>query len=424
MISDTLLLDLIETIIGSSRNTLYEDPAVAALIFRWLPPMAQHTILRLMDVEGPCPFTDIRSWPSDPVGKQLQSRALWRLTQLGILHGQNKEVFLNDHLRRGLAKALVGELVNSEHVEQSNDSWLQMLLFLAGREGVKISPIIVKLLEQAGLMEGRRSITQRGFQFLLSPIHQQAWLLVSELIKQQANPAECISIIASLIWTGKAVGNTSLMTALMHLGFIAQDSVTNMLATAMCTILAQPRPAVGHTSQGQIIVETNFKMYAYPQDDLQPAILALFARIHDHLPGLIYASLTQESVKAALAKGITADQIIAYLTIHAHPVMKRRLQTAASTASEANVQAGLGSNVLPHTVIDQLKLWERDRDRLKSLSGHLYQDFLQANDFEAFVGEAKRINCLLYSHGVKRLAVISREGHVRMKEWVKEHIKH
>lgn len=70
--------------------------------------------------------------------------------------------------------------------------------------------------------------------------------------------------------------------------------------------------------------------------------------------------MTRDSIRQALRGGITAEQIVGYLTQHAHPQM---LQVE-------------GKEALPPTVVDQIKLWELERNRLTYTEGVLYSQFL------------------------------------------------
>ena len=65
-------------------------------------------------------------------------------------------------------------------------------------------------------------------------------------------------------------------------------------------------------------------MYAYTTSQLQTAILRQFTRCECILPNLFVGVLTRESVVAALASGLSADAIVAYLRQHAHPHVAAR----------------------------------------------------------------------------------------------------
>lgn len=75
---------------------------------------------------------------------------------------------------------------------------------------------------------------------------------------------------------------------------------------------------------------------------------------------MVVGVLTRESIRQALRGGITAEQIISYLTQHAH-----------SQSLKGDVV-----HPLPPTVVDQIRLWELERNRLIYSDGVLYSQFL------------------------------------------------
>lgn len=75
---------------------------------------------------------------------------------------------------------------------------------------------------------------------------------------------------------------------------------------------------------------------------------------------MVVGILTRDSVRQALRGGITAEQIIGYLKQHSHPQLLK---------ADAK-------NPLHPTVVDQIKLWELERNRLTYSDGVLYNQFL------------------------------------------------
>lgn len=108
-----------------------------------------------------------------------------------------------------------------------------------------------------------------------------------------------------------------------------------------------------------MIVETNYRVYAYTDSNLQVALIGLFTELMYRFPNLVVGVITRDSVRQALKGGITADQIIGYLKQHSHSQMQTE-----------------GKNPLPPTVVDQVKLWELERNRLTYDEGVLYSQFL------------------------------------------------
>ena len=70
-------------------------------------------------------------------------------------------------------------------------------------------------------------------------------------------------------------------------------------------------------------------MYAYTNDKLYRAILKLYMREDFRFPNLIVGMLTRESLREAFKKKIKTDQIINFLQMHAHPMVKQSSALAA-----------------------------------------------------------------------------------------------
>lgn len=117
--------------------------------------------------------------------------------------------------------------------------------------------------------------------------------------------------------------------------------------------------------------------------------------------------LTRESIRQALRGGITADQIIGYLRQHVHPQMQN---------SETK-------NPLPPTVVDQIKLWELERNRLTYLDGVLYSQFLSQADFNVLREYAHSNGHLIWCNKEKRTMVVSKGGHDDVKKFWKRYSK-
>lgn len=90
----------------------------------------------------------------------------------------------------------------------------------------------------------------------------------------------------------------------------------------------------------------------------------------------------------ALRSGITADQIIGFLRMHAHPKM-----------------VSTGSPILPPTVVDQIHLWEQERNRFTFSEGVLYSQFMSQNDFETLRDYAQDLGVLVWQNERKRTMV-------------------
>ncbi len=169
-------------------------------------------------------------------------------------------------------------------------------------------------------------------------------------------------------------------------------------------------------------------MYAYTSSTLQAAILRLFCRCECVLPNLFVGVLTRDSVAAALACGLTADQIVAYLRAHAHPHVAGRSpvvpEVRTSLASAPCVSGPACCSQHAHTcaqvVSDQVRLWQADTQRVRVSRAVLYDDFPSAQVFRMSAARARELGAWLWedARGTGRLAVAA-EAHEAMRDYIK-----
>lgn len=150
-----------------------------------------------------------------------------------------------------------------------------------------------------------------------------------------------------------------------------------------------------------MVVETNFRMYAYSTSKLHCEILRLFARIEYQLPNLIVGAITKESLYSAFDNGITAEQIISFLQQNAHPRAAEKVPT------------------VPENVTDQIRLWESDLNRVETTPAQLYDEFPSKDLFEAACDFAREYGALLYEDSKRMRLVVKAEIHNEMREFLR-----
>ncbi|CAJ0920885.1 18969_t:CDS:2 [Entrophospora sp. SA101] len=160
----------------------------------------------------------------------------------------------------------------------------------------------------------------------------------------------------------------------------------------------------GVNDQGFIIIETNYKLYAYTESLLQISVIKLFCELQSRFANMVYANITRDSIRSALRHGITANQIISYLTSHAHPQMKKQMP------------------LLPPTVVDQVRLWEIERNRLSIDDGYLYNDFRTQADFDMLLKYCRKLNIVLWHSEQKRMFCVTEKGHEYAKKFINKRI--
>jgi len=140
-----------------------------------------------------------------------------------------------------------------------------------------------------------------------------------------------------------------------------------------------------------LIVETNFKVYAYTSSKLHLAILKLFLRVECAFPNFIVATLVRSNLQAAIQRGISSRQIVEFLESHTHVTARQSklamqqslMQNMSSTAYFDYTSAGRGAtqtsladliglstgtrqSAVPANVKQQIELWEKELNCVKT----------------------------------------------------------
>lgn len=304
-------------------------------------------------------------------------------------------------------------------------------------------------------------ITKNGFQFLLQEINSQVWtLLIQYLImaeKLKMNPVDVLNFIFLLgsldLGQGYAISMLSetqliMLDDLQDYGLIyhqkdskvfyptrlatsltSESSSFKNASTAIDQEISQPR-ADKVSNTGTVIIETNFKIYCYTSSPLQIAILNLFVHLRARFANLVTGVITRESIRMALRNGITATQIINYLEAHAHTSMIELAEAEYNKKYE--FESSIGNNtaleqlkleVLPPTVIDQIKLWQLEMDRVQSFKGYLYKDFNNDFEFEKLLSYGEDIGVIIWKDKLKRKFFVSQEGNPQLIDYANKIIR-
>ena len=80
------------------------------------------------------------------------------------------------------------------------------------------------------------------------------------------------------------------------------------------------------------------------------------------------------------------------------------------------------SPILPTTVVDQLRIWDAERNRLKVTPGYLYQQFARQEDYLDVLNYARDSDCLVWFLEKKRMLCVTAAGHESVRQYVKRKI--
>jgi transcription initiation factor TFIIH subunit 4 len=351
---------------------------------------------------------------------------------------------LDEHARRQW-EGILGYMVGSSAILFENES-----------PPTTPSPGALELLKAGHLIEltGSSSrghtpkITREGFAFVLQDVNTQIWtllfLFVANADQFGMDPVDVLSFLflVSSLELGLAYSIPSLdetqrrvLTDLETLGLVyiptllsgkpADYFYPTRLATTLTsdssTTLSATNATLGSSlstntsaTKGFIIVETNYRVYAYTSSPLQIALLSLFVNLRSRHPNLVTGKMSKSSVQRAVLAGITAEQIISYLTSHAHPQMRRHAEAErALLQARSMVEPNRVVTTLPPTIIDQIQLWQIERDRMTTTAGFLLKEFANYADYDAPARYAEEIGVLVWKSDAKRMFFVSRIDQVR-----------
>lgn len=125
--------------------------------------------------------------------------------------------------------------------------------------------------------------------------------------------------------------------------------------------------AASGSSTGFIVLETNFRLYAYTDSPVWAQVLQIFAQLQYLLPNMIVGDLTRDSLLAAAQRGVTAVDIAEFLERNAHPRMLARVSASAIAAVAGG--ASLSEPSMPENVLNLMEIWSKEKHRLSELHG-------------------------------------------------------
>lgn len=383
-------------------KSIISDPFVAACILRMLDSTTSSLIFDL-----------IRLNISFPALKAVQNskESLSILLSLGLVARSDNRVMLDPIFRYALLQAFCLESFNRRFlplqsqpapVQKVADEKLHKILeFIASNTSIDLFGV-QDILSYCGLIS--QQITNKGFEFLLLPRKDQMWFLVINSIKfYSKNSIEESEMFLSLVELLLKPSSGPFSTEVITNWYLFLDSIGAILITSkeQKNIIFYANPGIFYDApkgnqfdQKFIILETNFKIYAYTSRAYDRSVLSLFSTTISVFPTLVRACFDEGSIISAFSKGITAKQIIKYLQDHSESV--------------------------PRNVVNQINIWEQKLHRIRARNGYLYHDFIHLSDFYQVLKYVEGRGGLIYKDEMKRMIVAEERVHDSVREFIKE----
>ncbi|XP_020581219.1 RNA polymerase II transcription factor B subunit 2-like isoform X1 [Phalaenopsis equestris] len=438
-------MDMVAGLPAMKLDKLYESTFICEAVLRSLPPLAKKYALQMLFIESPVTAKSFEEWVL-PDGFSKHRVAIERLLQLRVFleindsRKKDTSYRMNPIFQSSLKKYLVqggtlsrepmslGVAVRLPTLEElesyANKQWecflLQLINSAQAERLTSFSSSMIRAF-QRGLLSSRENdasrLTEHGFQFLLMDTNAQLWYIIREYIttseERGVDPTDLISFLLELSFhsLGEAYNMNSLtelqsrtVKELADLGVVKLQQGRKeswFIPTKLATNLSISLSDSSSRKEGFMVVETNFRLYAYSTSKLHSEILRLFSRIEYQLPNLIVGAITKESLYTAFENGITADQIISFLQQNAHPRIAERVPT------------------VPENVTDQIRLWETDRNRVEMIPSHLYEDFPSKELFEGAADFAREFGGFLWEDSKKMRLIVRGELHQQMRDFLR-----
>ena len=435
-------------------DALYKESMwTCAAIFRGLTPLAQSFVARLLMTSKFVPESTLKAWTRADKNAHAQDvfqAAIQQLNKLKLLfrkvYASGKcNVKLHPDFSEGLRKSFTSDVdtpwkrckklgKHAATVQQlkqyHKECWESILnhllknpLLPGMRQPAKSALVLVK---HRGLMvmheDGEMRITQKGFQFLLQSTYSQTWALLRQFFTHLKANENAPVIIPAGREGGPISERISWLTAVSFLarlsflvpgdGYLERDLTEHQRSvlldfrefgliyksrgarryfpTPLVVSLFAPPPTRDSIREGNVIVETNFRVYIYTNSAIQISTMLLFLQPFLKLPNMVVGVLTRESVREAVNKGISADQILTYLRANAHPQALKRVIDG-----------------VPETVIEQIELWANERTRVRFERDVILVKLLGDADFQCVVSHATSHSSLHFSDSRRRMVVIT-----------------
>ncbi|KAI5794428.1 transcription factor Tfb2-domain-containing protein [Peziza echinospora] len=419
---------------------LYQQPCTTLAIFRrMLPHLAKSFVLAMLYNEGPMPTETLNSWVR-PDSVREKEEAFGKLRKMHIITEKDGMMSLDRTFRDNFRMALTGggnhrsfgvpcatedkRKVDIAFLDNyATKQWEAILHFMVGtRNDIQPGSGVIQLLLKSGLMEkgsgGHAEITQAGFSFLLQDANAQLWtLLLQYLDMAEELRMDSVEVLHFLMMLGSlelgqdysketlTPTQQYMLEDLREYGivFSRKKSSQRFYPTRLATSLTSESGALRSASaglntalsqtgngEGFVVIETNYRVYAYTDSPLQIAVLSLFTRLSARYPNMVAGRISRQSVRAAIKTGITSDQIIDYLTVHAHPQLRKN------------------NPILPPTVVDQIRLWQIEGERMKPTPGYLLKEFATTAEYDAVSKYAEELGVLVWKNNQKRSFFVTR----------------
>ncbi len=153
-----------------------------------------------------------------------------------------------------------------------------------------------------------------------------------------------------------------------------------------------------------LIVETDFKIYAYTTNELEIKILEFLFEIEYIFPGFIVGHITRNSIRRVLKRDVSAKFILEYLSMHAHPKVDVECELDEGTKYK-----------IPENVAHQILIWEEEKNAIGAFSVLCIYEFAEGG-YDYYLQEIKKMGIkILWESKEKSIIIVPKNCEEQIK---------
>lgn len=129
-----------------------------------------------------------------------------------------------------------------------------------------------------------------------------------------------------------------------------EGTITAFATTPLIHNILSGNTALQQQFKNNIIVETDFKIYAYTSNNqFLQALLNLFTTIKSKFSGLLVCSLKEDKIMEAFSRGINPNQILRYLNSNVHSKVVEKKMFEMNEEEIENIELSYG--YIPENIV-------------------------------------------------------------------------
>ncbi|EAY13060.1 hypothetical protein TVAG_212420 [Trichomonas vaginalis G3] len=408
---------------------LISDQDACRTYIRLLPPLSQQILFRLLYIERGFPRSEVEKWSPksksndliNAIKKLIKAHLVYIVTDTISENSYNSSIIINKRVREVLLgtyvedkKAFVRQknpfapddqpdenFVPFDELDQSkfptidekilddfSNYQLESILSFMLKLRDNIDNEAKKILSDAKLMEFGGNLCPKGHRFLLLSPKEQIWRIVKCYLKFTKDLHSSLRFLLKIgsMELSKGYPITSLtptqkelLSPFKTIGLVYIDGDYFYPTKSILNFFGKSNI---FQTEGWMLIDTNFKITAFPKSPLHTALLKKFANVTYEFPGFASAFISPNSFREALNQGTTLDDIIGFL--------------------KSNLSHKIGSGQIPSAVMKQFYVWRDQRERLTVTHECIMRQYTNPNDANLAAQCAKQLAGYVYGPAEKK----------------------